>query len=161
MNLHFLCVCLFFFWYVFFVLCFWVFFIFRALLSLEFWISLLILSCNDRYREENKLQSVQCVSQTDVVIPRIPVNHMVSLIGIWEKQQWQLYITAIYGGMMSRYFQGWQLIPGTLHTKLKVSVHWLDAVLCFLLHRGGRHRSPMSISHLGCPSGSHSIYIIT
>lgn len=146
-------------WGVFCVLVFFCFLFldFRALLNLKFWISLLIFSCNDRYREENKLQSVQSVSQTDAVIPQIPMNRMISLIGIWEKQQWQIYITAIYYDMMNSYFQGSQLIPGTLHARFKVSVLWLGVVLCFLLHRRGRHRSDMSISHLGCPSGSPSM----
>lgn len=152
MILHF-CVCV--------AFLFFFFIIFRALLNLEFWVSLLIFSCNDRYREVYKLQSVQSVSQSDAVISQIPMNHMISLIGIWEKQQWQLCITAIYCGMMNRYFQGSQLIPGTLHTRFKVSVLWLDVVLCFLLHRGGRQRSDMSNSHLGFLSFRFSLYVIS
>ncbi|KAJ7423838.1 hypothetical protein WISP_31873 [Willisornis vidua] len=60
-----------------------------------------IFSCNDRNWEANKLQSVQSASQTEAVISQTPMNRKISSFGIWEKLQWQLYITAVYCGMMN------------------------------------------------------------
>lgn len=121
----------------------------------------LIFSCNDRNREENKLQSVQSISQYGkqlflrvLWITRFPwlaigKNNSDSYIS-------QLSIVAYKGTGISK-CHSWSL--GTMYRRFKISVLRLDVALCFLLHRHGRHSSlPACVSLLPCQTCSTHIW---
>lgn len=134
----------------------------------------LIFSCNDRNREENKLQSIQSVSQ-------MRSSYSLESYESQDFLDWHVgktTVSAIYHSWsivaykwtgISKY-HNWSL--GTLYRRFEVSVLWLDVAPCFLLHRHGRHSSlPACVSllpgqirstHLWafCPSGSCSMLLL-